>query len=65
MKFVQIAQNYFNKENIIEIEDDNTEKNKSYDKLMNKDMLREIKIYQKILELLKGNKENDIDVNDQ
>ena len=65
LKFVQIAQNYFNKENIIEIEDDNTEKNKSYDKLMNKDMLREIKIYQKILELLKGNKENDIDVNDR
>ena len=65
LKFVQIAQIYFEHENVIEIDDDSSPKIKSYDKLMNKDMLREIKIYQKILELLKGNKENDIDINAQ
>ena len=31
---------------------------------MNKNMIREMKIYQKILELLKGNKENNIDINE-
>ena len=65
LKFVQIALNYFNDENVIEIHDEENEVINSYDKLMNIDMLREIKIYQKILELLKGNKENNIDINEQ
>ena len=49
---------------MIEIENDNNITKKSYDKLMNKNMIREMKIYQKILELLKGNKENNIDINE-
>ena len=63
LKFIQISLNYLSDENAIEIEDENNEI-KSYDKLMNKEMIREINIYQKILELLKGNKENNIDIND-
>ena len=61
LKFVQIALNYIKNENINEIEN---EINISYDKLMTKEMVRENNIYLKILELLKGNKENNIDVND-
>ena len=64
MKFVQIASDYFNKETVIEIDDENSITIESYDKLMNKNMIREMKIYQKILELLKGNKENNIDINE-
>ena len=64
LKFVQIALNYLKNENINEIENDNNEINISYDKLMPKEMVRENNIYLKILELLKGNKENNIDVND-
>ena len=63
LKFVQISIDYFtyhNKDIDIEINEIN-----SYDKLMNKEMIREIKIYQKILELLKGNKENEIGINDE
>ena len=65
LKFVRIALNYFDNENKIDIDEEKNEIINSYDKLMNKDMIREIKIYQKILELLKGNKENNIDINSQ
>ena len=64
LKFIEIAINYLSVENVIEIENDNNITKKSYDKLMNKNMIREMKIYQKILELLKGNKENNIDINE-
>ena len=64
LKFVQIALNYVKNENNDEIDIENNEIIKTYDKLMTKEMIRENNIYEKILELLKGNKENNIDIND-
>ena len=40
-------------------------KDKYYIKLMNKDIIREMKIYDKLISLLKGNKENNIDLNEE
>ena len=57
--FIRYSMNYLKEKNINEKNDNN------YSKLMNKDLIREIKIYEKLISLLKGNKENNIDLTDE
>ena len=58
-KFIRCSLNYLKG---IEI---NNKNDKDFSMLMNKGILREIKIYDKLITILKGNKENNIDINDE
>ena len=59
IQFIKCSSNYLKDKEI------NTQRDNDYSMLMNKDILREIKIYGKLINLLKGNKENNIDINDE
>ena len=58
IKFIRYSFNYLKDRDI------NIQSN-DFSKLMNKSILQEEKIYEKLISLLKGNKENDIDINDE
>ena len=59
IKFIKCSLNYLKDKEI------NTKKENNFIKLMNKEIIRDINIYDKLMSLLKGNKENDIDLNDE
>ena len=59
INFIKYSLNYL-KDKEISIKKEN-----NYIKLLNKDIIREIKIYEKLISLLKGNKENNIDLNEE
>ena len=58
-QFIICSSNYLKNKQI------NTEKDNNDLMLIRKDTLQEIKIYEKLVSLLKGNKENNIDINDK
>ena len=59
IQFIKCSLNYLKDKDI------STQRDNDYSILMNKDILREIQIYEKLINLLKGNKENNIDINDE
>ena len=59
IQFIKCSLNYLKDKDI------NTQRDNDFSILINKELLKEIKIYEKLINLLKGNKENNIDINDE